>query len=149
MNEIYYGNPWLDETFEKKLKRVNEGIAFKITVEGLHSIAQILSHVKEWKKEILLRFTSGKKQLNMHDPKDWISNNDLINQGWNSIKNELFETHDEFLNFLKKQDDNFLQERYSAKAQIFNRQLIEGCLHHDIYHLGQIGLLIRLIQLYA
>ena len=48
---------------------------------------------------------------------------------------------------LSNQNDDYLLLKYAPETEHNNMYLIEGCLHHDIYHLGQIGLTIKLINL--
>ena len=145
LQEIYHGKPWLDETFSKKLNDVNGGMAFIVPLNGVHSISEIVSHVTVWKKELLARFVKGEKKLHMHDPLDWRSNDDLKQNGWENLKTELFKSNDEFVNFLKTRNEEFLDLSYSDTINTKNRYFIEGCLHHDLYHLGQIGIVKKLL----
>jgi hypothetical protein len=50
---------------------------------------------------------------------------------------------------LQSKDDQFLDEHYydiDFKGTYPYSFAIEGMLHHDIYHLGQMGLVIKLIK---
>lgn len=145
IEEIYSGNPWLEETYSKKLNEVNDQTAFLIPVKGVHSIAEIVSHVVEWKKEILARLQTGVKQLSMHDPLNWRANEELKREGWQHLKTALFNSNNAFVSFLSTQDDTFLDRHYSGQVTETNRYFVEGCLHHDLYHLGQIGVVKKLI----
>ena len=57
--------------------------------------------------------------------------------------------HDLVYNTLKNKDDTFLKEKYydqDFKGEFDYSFAIDGMLHHNIYHLGQMGIVIKLIK---
>lgn len=68
----------------------------------------------------------------------------LGQKGWINLVAEFKQTHETLITLLNERNDDFLQEKFSA-GKNFDYQ-IEGLIHHDIYHLGQIGLVISLLK---
>ena len=53
------------------------------------------------------------------------------------------------LSFLESKSDNFLHEMYydgDFKGEYSYAWLLQGMLHHDIYHLGQIGYIVKFLK---
>jgi uncharacterized damage-inducible protein DinB len=139
---IYNGEPWLEESFNKKLGQVSDEDAFN-KPHGLHSIAEIVSHIVVWRKALLSRLKKDNSfDLSMESELNWRANDELKSLGWNSLKTELDQTQIDIISFLETKTDNFLLEDWNDNFT--NQYLIEGWIHHDIYHLGQLGIIIRL-----
>ena len=63
-----------------------------------------------------------------------------------NIKSEYDKTLSELIELLKGKEDEFLDEQYydtDFKGNFKYRFVINGMLHHDIYHLGQLGIIIK------
>ena len=144
IHRTYNGDNWLDENFDKKLALVNEQNAFVKPADDLHSIAEIISHIIEWRKELLERLETGRPpKLKMESPQNWIPNELLKNTGWLSLLLELRATQSAILAFLEKKDDTFLATEWlGGESYGF---LVAGWIEHDIYHLAQIGLIYKMV----
>ena len=141
--ELHEGENWLDETFEKKLKDLTEDQAFTKPFPRVHSVAEVVSHLVEWRKEILRRLrTATPNQL--PDERDWIDNETLRNDGWQKLLEGLNSTRHEITDFLSEKEDDFIQLPWTEKYT--NRYLLTGLVEHDAYHLGQIGLIIAMLR---
>ncbi|RYY18249.1 MAG: DinB family protein [Chitinophagaceae bacterium] len=144
IQRAFQGDNWLDENFDKKLELINEQNAFQKPADDLHSIAEIVSHIIEWRKELLERLEAGRPpKLKMESPNNWIPNSLLKTSGWSSLLLELRVTQTLIITFLEKKDDAFLsQEWLGGESYGF---LVAGWLEHDLYHLGQIGLIYKMV----
>jgi len=141
--ELHEGENWLDETFEKKLKSLTDEQAFTKPYPRVHSVAEVISHLVEWRIEILRRLrTATPNQL--PDERDWIDNETLRNQGWQQLLERLNSTRQEITDFLSEREDDFIQVPWTNKYT--NRYLLTGLIEHDAYHLGQIGLIIAMLK---
>jgi uncharacterized damage-inducible protein DinB len=141
--EVYEGLPWLDESFAMKLNLVNERNAFIQPQKDIHSIAEILSHLIVWRVEVLNRLKGNPRQLFEYSPENWISSNELKKKGWDQLLHSFKQSQKELLSFLNSKDDDFLSISYFDKTY---KYLVEGLLHHDLYHLGQIGLVQKMLS---
>jgi hypothetical protein len=69
--------------------------------------------------------------------------------GSHYIKTEYNNTLSELIRLLKEKDDTFFKEQYydtDFKEYYNYRFVINGILHHDIYHLGQLGIIIKYLK---
>src|SRR5437868_2198186 len=79
------GDLWIEETFNKKLSSLVEDEPFIRPASEVHSVAEIVSHILEWRLSVLNILHGGKKTLTMSAPNNWRSNEELKNVGWQSL----------------------------------------------------------------
>jgi hypothetical protein len=91
----------------------------------------------------MLRFKDLRTEL-MNSPDDWKNNIDLSKTGWANLKNSFYESRTELIHLIENQDDAFL-EKMNTVSDCTYHYLMEGIIHHDLYHLGQIGITIKLL----
>ncbi|MET0299663.1 MAG: DinB family protein, partial [Flavitalea sp.] len=139
-----YGHSWLDEDFGKKLRPVNEETAF-IKPDGyIHSIAEVVSHVVEWRMDLYGRFKTGNTDtLKMDSPLNWRDNETLKLEGWAILKEDLSNTQTDLVKLLESKDDDFLNQKWKDEQSY--DWLIAGLIQHDAYHLGQIGIIYKMV----
>jgi uncharacterized damage-inducible protein DinB len=58
---------------------------------------------------------------------------------------QLEETQSELIEVLQQQKDDLLLETIPGKEYNY-RQLLNGIIHHDIYHIGQIAYLNKMLN---
>ena len=141
--EIQNGTPWLDETFDKKLLKINDKNAFTRPLPDVHSVAEILSHLLVWRFEILSRLEGNDRILWADSAENWKSNEELEKNGWEDLIRRFEQSQDKLIGFLQSKEDTFLENAYKDKNF---KYLVEGLLHHDLYHLGQIGLVNKMLK---
>lgn len=141
LQALYDGKPWIEDTFLKKWERVSEPMAFIQPMPYLHSIAENVSHLITWRQVILLRLQGDRSVQQFKEER--LSLSDLRKVGWDELKRQFEYTHKELIALLEQKEDGFLSENYGKHT---NAYYIEGWIHHDTYHLGQIGLLIKMIE---
>src|SRR5689334_22829353 len=88
-NEIEHGSLWFDQSFRDKLGDLTETIAFAKPFPTVHSVAEHVSHMLEWRKECILRFGGAQTDL-MNSPDDWKDNTQLQPTGWTALKASLY-----------------------------------------------------------
>ena len=144
LQQAYYGDNWIDEDFEKKLRDINEENAF-IKPDGyIHSIAEVVSHIIEWRKELIERLQFGRHaKLTMGSENNWRSNESLKKGGWAYLREHLDNTQKDLIALIETKDDSFLDSKWSGEYDY--DYLVVGLIQHDIYHLGQIGLIYKMI----
>ncbi len=149
LKEIQNGKLWIGSTFDSKLNQVNENAFFLRPIENLHSVAEIISHLTLWRKETILKIHTGKGSKTDDCEENWLTNDKLKIIGWKSIKSQYDNSLLELIELLREKDDKFLSEQYydtDFKGYYKYRFVINGMLHHDIYHLGQLGIIINYLK---
>ncbi|MGC4034903.1 MAG: DinB family protein [Chitinophagaceae bacterium] len=144
LNELQNGSRWFDQSFRDKLENVSDEEAFKIPNPSVHSVAEHVSHMLEWRKECILRYQGGKTEL-MGSPDDWKHNETLIAIGWAGLKDGLYASTDDLINLIRDHEDAYLETPFRDTEYNY-KYLLEGIVHHDVYHLGQIGVTIKLLR---
>lgn len=143
--DIQEGELWLDESFKKKMGNLSEKLAFERPLPNLHSVAELISHILVWRKESIRKLKGLNAQLTMESPENWISNEVLLRKGWENLKSEFYQSQKDILELIENETDEYLEREYTDGFKF--KYLLEGLIHHDLYHLGQIGIVIKLLKL--
>lgn len=144
LNEIQDGSLWFDQCFKEKINGLSDEEALTRPIPELHSVAEHISHIIAWRKECLLRFKGQRTDL-MNSPDDWKDNLALSKMGWANLRNLFYESTVTLINALENKDDDYLETGFLDTDYNFH-YLIEGIIQHDLYHLGQIGITIKLLK---
>lgn len=150
LQDIQHGKNWIGSSFDSKLIDVPEAQVFVRPLPQLHSIAETISHLTMWRQEAALKIRTGAGSKTDQDPENWLTNDDLTPKGWNSIKTAYDQSLADLISLIQDKDDSFLEQEYydpDFKGNYSYRFLLEGMLHHDIYHLGQLGITIKYLKL--
>lgn len=145
LKELYDGNTWIEETLIKKLFDVTATESVKRPYKKIHSVQEIVCHIVNWRKLFVKRLNGDfESKILMNSPEDWMPAENVKAEEWGNIMFELESTQLDIMELLTKQDDSFLDSKIPNTDYDF-RYLIEGIIHHDFYHLGQIGIVKKLI----
>lgn len=145
LNDLHDGDVWLDETFAKKFRQINETEAFTRPLPDLHSPAELISHLIVWRRAVPGRLKGRVVQLELDDPSNWKTNDELRPAGWETLKKELHQSKQEIIDILNGKDDTYL-ETISADCGKDFRYFLQGLIHHDLYHMGQLGISIKYLK---
>jgi uncharacterized damage-inducible protein DinB len=143
--QLFEGGSWNDESYLEKLKDVDEQKAFAQPTPGRHSVAEILWHCIYW-KTILIKQIQGDFEFRKRTEKEqnFLSMETLKQKGWKNLVAEFKLSQETLIALLKGKNDDFLHEKFTAGKKF--EYIIEGLIHHDIYHLGQIGFVISILN---
>lgn len=142
--EIQEGSLWFDQCFKEKIDKLSDAEALTRPHPQIHSVAEHVSHMLEWRKECMIRFNGQRTEL-MNSPEDWKDNSMLGKIGWAQLKNDFYNSQSALIDHMKSKDDTYLEIKFADTEYNFH-YLIEGIIHHDLYHLGQIGVTIKLLH---
>jgi uncharacterized damage-inducible protein DinB len=140
------GDVWIDETFHGKLSKVNEHSAFIRPLPDMHSVAEVISHLLEWRISILNNVRGGTRTITSLSTANWKTNDELSPVGWQSLLAAFNKSQGEIVDALRDQDDSFLTGIATGETHTL-QYYVDGLLQHDMYHLGQIGLIIKLLKI--
>ena len=145
LKEAYEGDPWFGRSVKSLLKDVDKNIAFE-KPKGQHSILELLWHIVIWREFTINRLGNEEKvSLQYFDENDWqqLDHNDKAL--WKKGLDRLEETQSELIEALQKQQDNILNETVPGRKYNFEK-LLYGIIQHDIYHIGQIAYITKLVR---
>lgn len=149
LRQIQNQQLWACKPYEILLSRIHNDRYFERPIEGMHSVAEIISHLTFWRKDALVKIKTGRGQKKDNDPGNWRKNDVLLNIGWSQLKEDHDRTLEEFIQVLESKNDSFLKEEYfdiDFNGMYPYEFLINGILHHDLYHLGQLGLIVKFLK---
>ena len=144
--EVYDGTPWYGDSIVSKLNDLTEALAFTRPREDVHSIAEVVAHMTYWRQSLISRLnhdTSFNAAVESED--NWTDPAVLRLEGWETVRKNFEAAQQIVVAVLSRQDDAILATEY-AKGYTFD-YLIQGVIDHDIYHLGQIGLIRKMVTL--
>ena len=149
IRDVRDGSLWMGDSYADKLKELDPGEAFRQPVEGMHSAAELLAHLTAWREDALLKIRTGSGRLRDRDAENWPDPATLAAKGWEAILRQFDESLDHLIGELEGRDDSFLEAVYHD--QDYGRDfpyafLLDGLLHHDLYHLGQLGLTLKFLK---
>ena len=146
---IYDGKLWMGDNMKQKLSSLSDGEAFAKPKDSLHSVAELVAHMTAWNQDARIQLETGKGVLQVNTSDDWPDNDSLQKKGWSEVVSDFEQSNDALTSFLATKEDSFLSEpsKDTDHNAVFTRlHVIEGIIHHQLYHLGQVGLVIKLIK---
>lgn len=143
--DIISEEPWFGDGFRSKFDHLSDEAAFTKPLPELHSVAELLSHSTEWKREGIRQLQGQLPLVTMSSADNWKSNEALKSIGWKKLRADFYAAVEELIKVLETKNDLFLEEQ-TADKRYNNRFLLEGLLDHDVYHLGQIAITIKLLK---
>jgi hypothetical protein len=149
MKEIQIGRPWVGSTYKQLLDTIDETQVYKRPIDSLHSVAEIISHLTFWRKETVLKIKYGTGSKTDDCEENWLPNDHLEVMGWKTLKSDYDKSLTLMIDLLQDKQDEFLvQEYYDPDfGGLFSYEFVlNGMLHHDIYHLGQLALIVKLLN---
>lgn len=145
LKDILDQDIWLDENFHKKWESISDRQAFERPLPEMHSVGELISHLIVWRLEIIKRLQGHRSSLTDKSPENWKTNDELRSIGWLNLKNEFINSQHVLIQLLADKNDQYLENELPDGSKF--HYLIEGLIHHDLYHLGQLGITIKYLKL--
>lgn len=148
LEDINYEEIWLGSNLMDKIEAITEQTAFIRPIPDIHSVAEIIGHLTAWNIEIANSIRKLQDKQMVYKPESWRSNNELKTLGWERIKKTYQSSILAISILIRDKDDAFLEQTYfdnDHKKEYPYRFVLEGLIHHIPYHLGQIGITIKLL----
>ena len=146
---VHSGRNWFGQSYQVKLSDIDNSKFFERPHPDVHSIAEIIAHGTAWRNDAVAKIQTARGELTEMSEKDWPPLEKLKDKGWPEIYREYNESIDAFIHSLEGKEDEFLSEEYSDPE--FGGRFpfsftINGILQHDLYHLGQLGLVAKMLR---
>lgn len=141
-NTAFHGGAWHGPS----VLELTKGLTVKeasYSAGNVHNIAELLYHITSWRL-FAVKKMQGDEDYNISDEKANWGNIGKIDQfELETLMMELTLSHDELIKELETKTDAFLQEIVPGAEYNFNT-LLNGIIHHDLYHSGQIAIIKKL-----
>ena len=144
LKEAYEGEPWFGKCAVKLLADTSTAEAFE-KPSGQHSILELVWHMVNWKSFVISRLRKNEVPVQTFEEQDWrpLDHNDK--NLWQQGLKQYHQAHNELVEVLQQQTDDVLPQQVPGRAYTYHH-LLHGVLHHDIYHLGQIAYIQKLLR---
>jgi uncharacterized damage-inducible protein DinB len=143
LSSVLDGTPWYGRPVYELLAEVDPGKAgFKPAKSG-HSMLELVYHMITWSEFSRQRLEGIKTDMAEFEKLDW-REIDPAEHTWESGLKLLKDTHEKVIALLEKKDDAFLAEKVDYRNYNF-RFMLNGLVQHNIYHLGQIAYINKLL----
>ena len=145
LKDAFEGDPWFGRNTKALLSEVDERMAFE-KPRGQHSILELVWHMITWREFVISRFSKEEsKDLHYFETLDWRELDHSDKSLWQQGLQRLQQTQEGLLALLQKKIDDLLDRKVEERTYNY-RKLLHGILQHDIYHLGQIAYVVKLLR---
>ena len=138
LREVFYGEPWYGRAVFPVLNEIHPADVYHKPKEEGHSLIELLYHMIARTEFTLMLLEGGREE----DPATTESLNwrmiDPLEHTWGQGVDLIKALHDSILTLLESKEDGFLDKKAGGHSYNF-RFLLNGLIHHDIYHTGQIA----------
>ena len=144
MKDVWEGEPWFGRSVKELLHEIREDIAFQ-KPSGQHSIVELLWHMITWKEFTVSRLRMKEQEtLEKFESEDWRELDHSDASLWKKGLERFSQLQNELVSLVQLQNDEILSQKVKERNYDF-RQLLHGIVQHDIYHVGQIAYLKKLL----
>lgn len=144
LNLLYDSGAWFGDTMMEKLADVTEKEAFTQPKAGVHSIGELVSHIIYWRYTLIKKLKGEKEYLgSVESPDNWVPLETLKSKGWKKLLADLDVSQKEMVQQLSKVKAGYEDQEYKPGSKM--GYVTEGVIQHDIYHLGQIAIVKKMV----
>ena len=145
IKDAYEGEPWFGRSIKEILNELDVDIVFE-KPNDQHSIVQLLWHMINWKEFVISRLANdNEKGVQYFEHNDWRALDHSDKTLWPKGLQQFAKLHNELVEMIEQQNDVLLSEQVSGRNYDF-RKLLYGIIQHEIYHLGQIAYIKKMLQ---
>ncbi len=140
LHRAFYGDAWHGPAVMDLLKDVGAVQAAARSLPKAHTVWEIVNHVSVWKDAVRRRLLGENVQLD--GEYDWPPVKDTSKSAWRKTLEDLKRRHDELETVVAGLNESRLDTPWAeGKSTVYF--LTHGVIQHDLYHAGQIALLIK------
>jgi len=137
-------HPWYGRAVYEVLREVDEKKIYIKPNNNSHSLIDLLYHMLTWAEFTQKRIEKEAiDDMEAFNESDWRKIDPAVHTWQNGLA-ALKTSHQKIIELLQTKDDAFLEEKVDYRKYNFH-YLLNGLIQHNIYHLGQIAYLSKLI----
>jgi hypothetical protein len=143
LDRVFSGAAWHGKSVMEVLEEIPPEVAFKPSVQ-IHRICELVQHMTGWRR-FAVKKLQGDTDYEVSADDNWRCFEKEGSKTWSAILEDLKTSQTDLLEALKNTADDRLDDPVDTKAYSFYT-LLHGVTQHDLYHLGEIALLSRILQ---
>lgn len=144
LEEAFDGQPWYGDPLMSKLESIDYKIVNLRPSPSRNSIARLVQHIVTW-RTFAMKKLQGDAAFDVTPETDWTGIEINTAAEWKLLLDKLRETQKTIVDRLSATDEAFLVQQVPGRKYDY-QYMIEGIMQHDIYHLGQIGLIVKIAE---
>jgi uncharacterized damage-inducible protein DinB len=148
LKEVYNGKPWYGNSVMTVLRDIPFNKVHLKPIDSLHSIIELTEHIITWRVFVIKKIQGDKEySVKLNSKEDWSDNREVSVAEWQDVLQRLENSQQELLQLLESRNDEFLSSIVLTKSNTnFDFEFfLNGVIQHDIYHIGQIALVKKLL----
>ena len=139
------GQPWFGRAVFPILEEVDESKIYIHPGDTQHSLAELLYHMITWSDFCLKHLENAPlKELTEVEKRDWREIYPKTHT-WKNGLGQFKSIHEKIISILETKEDSFLKEIVPGREFNF-RFMLNGLIQHNIYHLGQVAYVNKLLN---
>ncbi|MFC5047516.1 DinB family protein [Aquimarina hainanensis] len=147
LDDCFEGVPWYGVSVLEKLHTIDYKDVGTVPVDGVNSIAKLVRHMVSWRDFVIEKLLKNKAfDIQLNTAADWPEITIHSEKDWKDLVSTLYVSQSRIKELLLSETDAILDVIVPGKSYTY-KYMIEGIIQHDIYHLGQIGIASKLINL--
>ena len=144
LQQVNNGEPWFGRPVYAILDEVDASKVYIKPNNTEHSLIELLYHMLTWAEFTLKRIEKDSIQdMAAFEKMDWREIDPAVHN-WKKGLIEFKSVNEKIIQLLDKKNDEFLKEIVDYRKYNF-RFLLNGYIQHNIYHLGQIAYVKKLL----
>ena len=148
LQRVLEGDAWYGLPVYTIIGQVGFKAAYEKLPGGVHNIAGILLHMLAWTEEVLDRMNGMAAQIPSSG--DWPDPGKPDEQKWQNYVNDLKLVNVNLLgaieSFPEEKWSELINDTRGTEPVTTYEDLVQGFIRHQVYHAGQIALLLRITQ---
>jgi uncharacterized damage-inducible protein DinB len=145
LQNTLHGEPWYGRSAFGILEAVDPSMVYIKPEESEHSMIELLYHMITWAEFTIKRVEREQiDDMAAFEKLDWREIKPAVHT-WEKGLEQFRQIHEQLIERLHTKDDGFLGEQVEYREYNF-RYLLNGLIHHNIYHLGQVMYVSKLIS---
>lgn len=145
LREILNGDPWYGRSMYSVLDEVDPTVVFVNPDEKGHAMIELLYHMITWAQSVQSALEENPvKDIRYYEKFDWREIDPTMHTWRNGVQ-EFKATNKRILELLQMKDDAFLEKPVGHRSYNVG-YMLRGYLDHNIYHLGQLIYVKKLLQ---
>jgi uncharacterized damage-inducible protein DinB len=149
LERVLAGDAWYGLPVYTIIGQVGFEAAYEKPPGSVHNIAGIVLHMLAWTEEVLDRMND--MSAGMPSSGDWPDPGTPDEQKWQNYVNDLKLVNVNLLgaieSFPEEKWSELINDTRETEPVITYEDLVQGFIEHQVYHTGQIALLLRITQI--
>lgn len=144
LKEVLSGNPWYGKSALTLFDEIDPALVHHKPNDQSHSLIELLYHMVTWAAFTQHRLMKDRQMdSDTVEALDWRAIDQAIHTWKNGMAQFTEATHT-IIRLLEASSDQLLEEKVDYREYNF-RHLLNGLIQHNIYHLGQIAYVNKLL----